>query len=174
MTMPALHPKSLSLRARRALPGRKVSPLKEGVAKTWTDRPPMPMPSAFTPSNPAWTVLDGGRLSADARRAARLGQDAALLALAQRAGPALGDLELDRRQRLGGVRRVMALGAGIAVQRGADARGAAEARDQLLHRVWRQHLAMLGAGGAGDRFVHQGAAEIVGAGLQAVPRALDA
>src|SRR6476469_8950669 len=60
MTTPALHLKSLLLRARRALPGRKVSPLKEGVAKTWTDRPPTPMPSAFTPSNPVgrfWTSL---------------------------------------------------------------------------------------------------------------------
>src|SRR5512133_2708439 len=61
MTMPALHPKSLPLRARRALPGRKVSPLKEGVTKTWTERPPMPMPSAFTPSNAVGLFWTGGR-----------------------------------------------------------------------------------------------------------------
>ena len=68
----------------------------------------------------------------------------------------------------------MALGRGILVERRADARGAAEIGDQPLHRVGRQLFAVLGAGGTGDRLVHQGAAQVVGAGVQAIFGALDA
>src|SRR5688572_5577617 len=52
--------------------------------------------------------VDSRGLLADPRHRARLGQDAALVALGRQAGPAGCDLELDGRQRLGGVRRIVA------------------------------------------------------------------
>ncbi len=56
-----------------------------------------------------------------------------------------------------------ALGGGIAVERRALARLAAQRADQRLHAFGRHLLAVHRAGGAGDALVHQGAAEIVGA-----------
>ena len=73
-----------------------------------------------------------------------------------------------------GVRGSVPFGAGIAVERGADTAGPTEFGDQRFHAVRRQLLAMLGAGGTGDRLVHQGAAEIVGAGIETILGALDA
>src|SRR6478609_6993578 len=84
MTIPVLRPKSLPPRARRVYPGRKVRRFEGGVAKSWTESPPMPMPSAFTPSNPvgrSWTGVD-------AFGSAQLERDAGILA----------DLRPDRRE----------------------------------------------------------------------------
>src|SRR4051794_10030670 len=83
---------------------------------------------------------------ADAGDGSRLGEDAALVGVGKRTGPAFRHFELDRLQRLGGVGGVVALPVGLAVKRRADARGAAEARDQAFHRIGRQFLAVLGAG----------------------------
>ena len=54
-----------------------------------------------------------------------------------------------------------------AVQRGPLLRHAPKRPDKLLHSLGREFLPVLGAGGAGDALVHQSAAEIVGAGLEA-------
>src|SRR6188768_4253480 len=72
--------------------------------------------------------VDSCGLLADPGDSPGLGQDAPLVALGRGAGPAGRDLELDRRQRLGGVGCVMALPARVAVERRANARGAAKLR----------------------------------------------
>ena len=46
------------------------------------------------------------------------------------------------------------------------------ATDQRLHRLRREFLAVLGAGGARDAFVHQRAAHVVGTGVEAHRRSL--
>src|SRR6185503_12717073 len=93
--------------------GAHVSPSATGVARSdevffqggagwedsWTPGPkPLRHRHRIGPhrSGLLWTLADSCGL-------AGLGQHAALLALGERAGPPLGDLELDRRQRLGGV-----------------------------------------------------------------------
>ena len=40
--------------------GGKVSHFEGGVPDSWTERPPMLMPSAFTPSNPSGRLWTGG------------------------------------------------------------------------------------------------------------------
>src|SRR6476469_10930606 len=57
-------------RQTRPAPARErgiESPIEEGVPETWTERPPMPMPSAFTPSNTVgrfWTGVGSRRARA--------------------------------------------------------------------------------------------------------------
>src|SRR5260221_960337 len=46
--------------------GVEVNFFEGGVPETWTHRPPMPMPSAFTPSTPSrrlWTARTAGTLA---------------------------------------------------------------------------------------------------------------
>ena len=64
-----------------------------------------------------------------------------------------------------------ALGRHRAIEGGSLTRLASDRPDQLLHGRWRQLLTEGGTGGAGDRFVHQRAAEIVRPGLEAGLRA---
>src|SRR6185369_9575085 len=59
----------------------------------------------------------------------------------------------------------------LPIERVALHRLAADRADQRFHVVRRKLLAVLGAGGARDALIHQRAAEIVGAGLQADCRA---
>ena len=59
-----------------------------------------------------------------------------------------------------------------AVERGPLFRLAAKRADQVLHGLGRKLLSVLRAGGARDALVHQGAAEIVRAGLKTRRRAL--
>src|SRR5690348_1391890 len=57
MTMSALRLRPRNLRPTTACIPR--SPCEGGVPETWTGRPPVPMPSAFSPSTPcgrSWTV----------------------------------------------------------------------------------------------------------------------
>ena len=62
------------------------------------------------------------------------------------------------------------LGGRVAVERRPLARRPAVRADQRLHRLRRHLLAVLGAGRARDRLVHQRPAEVVHAGARAPPR----
>src|SRR6266851_1210429 len=60
-----------------------------------------------------------------------------------------------------------ALGGSVAIEGGALTRLAAQRTDHGLHALGRHLLAVHGTGRTGDALVHQGAAEIVGAGREA-------
>src|SRR6476661_5142217 len=68
MTMPALSP-NLAVRQKRLAPGRE-NRIEKGVPESWTDRPPMPIPSAFTPSKRVGRSWTGGRPGAGASTSA--------------------------------------------------------------------------------------------------------
>src|SRR6266446_9201223 len=71
------------------------------------------------------------------------------------------------RKRGGGEGDGPAFGGSVAIERRALARLAAEPADHLFHALGRHFLAVHGTGRTGDALVHQGAAEIIGAGLEA-------
>src|ERR1700722_12329455 len=111
----------------------------------------------FDPSHErAWRPAVRKIMTRDWSRAPQLGRD-----------PLPGWREHDRREFLGDEGGGAAIFRHGPVERVALLRFAADRADQGFHGVGREFLAVLRAGGARDALVHQRAAEIVGAGIEA-------